>query len=286
MKDLENLLNCWKNIREELNKAKEDKRVPADQRKKFRQEKKTFSGKDPMAGREQTQQGVSARGIETRRGDTRQKGAISHGYARVGEPEQHKDAAKRIARQNLEDTKNMPKAKLSKDSADPKYAPKDVKVKQLQQQIDSGKYKPDSKKIAGKMVERGVFSKGGQWKIEKSNYGPKGSGQYTPEDNIKRKKTRTSEEVDVGPNKAVRQYTTSGSTLSDMRNKKLQSKNKKQPVKSVQLSEEEKKQLQQRLSGKAGKDIKVASEDGVEKFSYGAPVTAAGGMAMTDKKQR
>jgi anti-sigma28 factor (negative regulator of flagellin synthesis) len=42
---------------------------------------------------------------------------------------------------------------LKKDAANPKLAPKDVKVKQLQQQIDAGKYKPDASKIASAMLQ-------------------------------------------------------------------------------------------------------------------------------------
>lgn len=61
------------------------------------------------------------------------------------------------------------KEQLSKDAANPKFAPKEVKVKQLKAQIDAGTYKPDSKKIAGKMMERNVFSKSGQWSMEKWN---------------------------------------------------------------------------------------------------------------------
>jgi hypothetical protein len=56
---------------------------------------------------------------------------------------------------------------MEKDAKDPKLAPKEVKVKQLQSQIDASQYKPDASKIAGKMVERGVFKKNGQWSLEK-----------------------------------------------------------------------------------------------------------------------
>jgi anti-sigma28 factor (negative regulator of flagellin synthesis) len=44
------------------------------------------------------------------------------------------------------------KESLKKDAANPKLAPKDAKVKELQQKIDSGKYKPDSHKIADKIL--------------------------------------------------------------------------------------------------------------------------------------
>jgi len=42
---------------------------------------------------------------------------------------------------------------IKKASLDPQYAPKDVKVKELQAKIDAKTYKPDSKKIAGAMIK-------------------------------------------------------------------------------------------------------------------------------------
>lgn len=45
------------------------------------------------------------------------------------------------------------KESLEKDSKDPNWMPKDKKIAHLQRQIDAGTYKPDSKKIAGKMLE-------------------------------------------------------------------------------------------------------------------------------------
>jgi hypothetical protein len=44
--------------------------------------------------------------------------------------------------------------------------------------------------------------------VEKSGYGPKGSGQYTPEDNAKRKANNTGTQIGAGPNVNVKQYTT------------------------------------------------------------------------------
>jgi hypothetical protein len=173
---------------------------------------------------------------------------------------------------------------LSKDAADPKLAPKDRKVKELRDKIDAGTYKPDAGKIADKMIDRGVvkeeasFNKAGQWSMTKSGYGPKRGGQYSPTDNIKRKQTRTAEERDtVGPNVGVRQYTTTGSSLSDARAKKLIAQNKKQPVKTMKdMSPEELQEIKDRYS--------------VKKFSTGAPITASGapvgGVAMTDKNKR
>lgn len=43
---------------------------------------------------------------------------------------------------------------MEKDAADPKLAPKDKKVKALQQKIDAGTYKPDPKKIANAMLKK------------------------------------------------------------------------------------------------------------------------------------
>lgn len=45
------------------------------------------------------------------------------------------------------------KQELEKASANPKFAPKDIKVKELQGKIDSGTYKPDASKIADKMLK-------------------------------------------------------------------------------------------------------------------------------------
>lgn len=48
---------------------------------------------------------------------------------------------------------------LSKDAADPKLAPKEVKVKQLKAQVEAGTYKPDPKKIAEKMLSKEEMDK-------------------------------------------------------------------------------------------------------------------------------
>lgn len=65
-------------------------------------------------------------------------------------------------------SQNMSKEELEKDAANPALAPKQVKVKQLQAQIDAGTYKPDSKKIADKMVkmEELTCSENGQWNLK------------------------------------------------------------------------------------------------------------------------
>jgi len=56
---------------------------------------------------------------------------------------------------------------MEKDSANPALAPKEVKVKQLQAQIDAGTYKPDPKKIAGAMIKEELScSENGQWNLK------------------------------------------------------------------------------------------------------------------------
>lgn len=64
-------------------------------------------------------------------------------------------------------TPNMTKEEMEKDAANPALAPKEVKVKKLQAQIDAGTYKPDAKKIADKMLkEELTCSENGQWNIK------------------------------------------------------------------------------------------------------------------------
>jgi anti-sigma28 factor (negative regulator of flagellin synthesis) len=67
-----------------------------------------------------------------------------------------KDAMKLI-KEEVEFSKNgqwsMKKGCMEKGSMDPKLAPKDRKVKELQTKIDSGAYKPDAGKIADAMLK-------------------------------------------------------------------------------------------------------------------------------------
>ena len=78
---------------------------------------------------------------------------------------------------------NMRKEELEKDAANPKLAPKDIKVKELQGKIDAGTYKPDASKIANKMVKEEAMmmgegclmsdmkvSKNGQWNMKKGAF--------------------------------------------------------------------------------------------------------------------
>lgn len=48
---------------------------------------------------------------------------------------------------------------------------KDIKIKNIQRQIDQGSYKPDSKKIADKMIkEELTCSENGQWKLTSKSH--------------------------------------------------------------------------------------------------------------------
>ena len=92
----------------------------------------------------------------------------------------------------------------------------------------------------------------------KSNYGPKGMGQYTPVDNIKRKASRTGEEIEgVGRNKAVRRYTTMGASMQrahDAAQQKEQQKKQKDSVKTLaDMSDEERAALEAKYGAKIKK---------------------------------
>lgn len=78
----------------------------------------------------------------------------------------------------------------------------------------------------------------GQWSLDKSGYGPKDMGLYNPTDNIKRKASRTGEELEnVGQNKAVRQYTSAkegtAQQQASVQAKKDKIKSAKSPVKTM-----------------------------------------------------
>jgi len=109
---------------------------------------------------------------------------------------------------------------LQKDSADPKLAPKDRKVKELQSQIDAGTYKPDASKIAGAMLKP---LKEGNKKLKKSGY--KG---YKVEDNVRRKAKNLGEETDIKAMSRIKEYGGSGpsaATREAAKAKKMSAKN-------------------------------------------------------------
>lgn len=97
----------------------------------------------------------------------------------------------------------------------------------------------------------------GQWSLDKSNYGPKSMALYNPVDNIKRKESRTGEELEhVGQNKAVRQYTSAKEGTADQQadrqakaDKKRSSKN---PVRTMKdMAPEELEAIKARYAAKA-----------------------------------
>ena len=72
--------------------------------------------------------------------------------------------------------------------------------------------------------------------VEKSNYGPKGAGQYSAADNAKRKANNLTDNVAVGPNSNVKAYSSkpgqmSGKAQADLTARIQNAANKKQPVK-------------------------------------------------------
>lgn len=71
-------------------------------------------GRDVLAGQLTPEKGVSEIGIEVRRGDTRQKGIISHGYGRIMDPKKHMERAKAYIKEDIQDLKAQPAPKLPK----------------------------------------------------------------------------------------------------------------------------------------------------------------------------
>jgi hypothetical protein len=100
----------------EMAKAREDKSLPAAMRQKYRAERRKFST-DPLEAQLTSKPGVSERGIEVRRGDSRVSGAIAHGYARTGTPQEHKEKAKRDFKQLGDIVRDMKKPRLTKNEA-------------------------------------------------------------------------------------------------------------------------------------------------------------------------
>jgi hypothetical protein len=101
-----------------LNKAKEDKLLPPEQRKAFREARRDFDGKDILAGQVTTVPGVSYRGIEARRSDLKipESQTIAHGYARTGRPlKEQREFTKKYFRSILDAQKKQPKPMLKNE---------------------------------------------------------------------------------------------------------------------------------------------------------------------------
>jgi len=88
--------------------------------------------------------------------------------------------------------------------------------------------------------EPDLWPRGPSWQpntVKKSNYGPKGAGQYTTADNVKRKAKNAGQEIsELGANKNVKNWGVKPSAIStknavDLEAKKMKKLNRKQPVK-------------------------------------------------------
>ena len=93
--------------------------------------------------------------------------------------------------------------------------------------------------------------------IQKSNYGPKKGGQYTPVDNVRRKMNNVGDVAGQGPNVNVKAISTKPGQLSAKASADLTARiqakaNKRQPVKV--LSEEEKSKIVPQTKFKKGWD--------------------------------
>ena len=102
----------------ELEKAREDNKVPADLRAEYRHQRDKVEGHDPLQSEVSAEKGVSYRGIEARRGSTTQnknpEGVMSHGYARVSAAPKHAARARTIFAHVGKQIKDQPKPDLPK----------------------------------------------------------------------------------------------------------------------------------------------------------------------------
>jgi anti-sigma28 factor (negative regulator of flagellin synthesis) len=96
------------------------------------------------------------------------------GASRINKPLRSKDSRVQVLAPHI----NIGKSEdLRKDASNPKLAPKDVKVKQLQTQIDAGTYKPDANKIAGSMLQHPEKPLKGT-KVQKSEWLQRAEAEY------------------------------------------------------------------------------------------------------------
>ncbi len=102
-----------------LKKAREDKKLAPNQRKKYRKERRAMEGRDPLADQMTSAPGVSDRGIEARRADASIPAdkPIAHGYARThSDIPKQKQKAKDYFRSILEAQRSI-KPNLDKSDA-------------------------------------------------------------------------------------------------------------------------------------------------------------------------
>ncbi len=102
-------------------------------------------GRDVLADEVTSQPGVSDVGIEVRRADKRNPGVVSHGYARVTDPESHKQRAVRHLKHLVDTIKTQPKPNLTRSEITEADLRKDdfysKKIGQLRQEKHAAKQK-------------------------------------------------------------------------------------------------------------------------------------------------
>jgi hypothetical protein len=79
--------------------------------------------------------------------------------------------------------------------------------------------------------ETAKFNSGGQWSLDKSNYGPK--GVYSDADNARRKANNVGDAEHLGTMGRVKAYGPSNPKVVDMQARRIKSLNRKQPVKKL-----------------------------------------------------
>lgn len=104
------------------------------------------------------------------------------------------------------------------------------------------------------------FNKGGQWALDKSNYGPRGASQYSDADNARRKENNVDEAPELGNMGRVKDYGPSNPKKVKEEEKRIRSMNRKQPVKV--FSREEIKALNEKGAMGAGKLKKTWADHG------------------------
>ena len=96
------------------------------------------------------------------------------GASRINKPLRSKDSRVQVLAPHISVGKSED---LRKDAANPKLAPKDHKIKQLQTQIDSGAYKPDASKIGTAMLGHPEKPLKGT-KVQKSEWLQRAESEY------------------------------------------------------------------------------------------------------------
>lgn len=191
----------------------------------------------------------------------------------------HERVPKSVANLAKDDLDEKIKAKMKAEMDKRKFGEADATRHIIDRDRgDKEAAKPKPKPLLQTEQEMVKYDSNGQWKIEKSNYGPKGMGQYTDKDNIQRKMKNTGEEFkDAGKNVNAKKYTTSGSTMQaahESAEAKRQAAKTKASTKI--FSDEEKKALEEKMrqEGRLKKnEVEVSEfEDGTIDVECGSDV--------------